>query len=493
MVGGIAAMKGGIAVGRTESSACCCGGVSCYRIAYPCDGTGPAIYVKAGCANVEYGGERYWVDNTCCFVHCPPNPAPPGTVCIPAGAVVIENPVCAGPCIPPDPPNTCPCAVHFPSTTGLPVPAPGSFCWTGPTTCCRGKRYELEIHEFAFRENFSDDDGCFSFPPTPLECRIGTATYFNVKRYQFCGFAFSLMQQYTEQSTPPAGCSYVRPGPYQPALDGHCSGPALYPVLGGCVRILEQTQRQSCGGGLVTQHYESWTGGECGSETIRCHEVQYYRWWRWHPIEDCETPCPTYPPEPEPPQPCFGASPPGARVKGACCRPDGSCALSGRAPCESSGGIYRGDGTVCATANCPPPPPSACCLPGGGCINTDLEGCSANGGVFYPGVPCSGIDCTQPVPRGACCINGTCQDGTTSAECFHAGGVYQGNGVQCVNVNCAAPVGACCSQIVQGRVCTQETQADCLLLNLPVWYGAGVPCSAVNCDINPLVGTGKYM
>jgi len=187
---------------------------------------------------------------------------------------------------------------------------------------------------------------------------------------------------------------------------------------------------------------------------------------------------------------CYGVScaTPGQRPKGSCCRPDGSCVLSAAGPCLSSGGIYRGDGTACATANCPPPPPSACCLPGGGCILTDSEGCSANGGIWWPGRGCNEIDCLQPIPRGACCLpSGACQNSTTSAECFFAGGVWQGSGTDCGNVNCASPVGACCSQISQhGRGCTQETEADCLLLVNPVWYGAGVPCESVNCDINPI-------
>jgi hypothetical protein len=43
-------------------------------------------------------------------------------------------------------------------------------------------------------------------------------------------------------------------------------------------------------------------------------------------------------------------------VLGACCYPDGTCALTSAATCTAAGGIYRGENTSCATANCPQPP-----------------------------------------------------------------------------------------------------------------------------------------
>jgi hypothetical protein len=41
---------------------------------------------------------------------------------------------------------------------------------------------------------------------------------------------------------------------------------------------------------------------------------------------------------------------------GACCRPNGSCVVTTSAYCTTIGGTYRGNSTICATANCPLPP-----------------------------------------------------------------------------------------------------------------------------------------
>jgi len=80
-------------------------------------------------------------------------------------------------------------------------------------------------------------------------------------------------------------------------------------------------------------------------------------------------------------------------VTGACCRTDGVCILTSSAGCTSIGGIYRGDNTPCATANCPQPPTGACCLPS----------------------TCSVL---------------------TAAQCTTQGGTYQGNNTSCGTVNC---------------------------------------------------------
>jgi hypothetical protein len=45
---------------------------------------------------------------------------------------------------------------------------------------------------------------------------------------------------------------------------------------------------------------------------------------------------------------------------GACCMPDGSCTETFPGMCAQLGGVYRGDQTPCAAANCPQPPTGAC-------------------------------------------------------------------------------------------------------------------------------------
>jgi len=71
----------------------------------------------------------------------------------------------------------------------------------------------------------------------------------------------------------------------------------------------------------------------------------------------------------------------GGGPTGACCRPDGSCVISSGIVCTNAGGIYRGDGSVCATANCPQPPTGACCLPSS-CVVASAISCVAQGGTY---------------------------------------------------------------------------------------------------------------
>jgi hypothetical protein len=42
-----------------------------------------------------------------------------------------------------------------------------------------------------------------------------------------------------------------------------------------------------------------------------------------------------------------------AALAGACCSPDGSCEQADQAVCEENDGVYQGDGTLCATVQCP--------------------------------------------------------------------------------------------------------------------------------------------
>jgi len=168
--------------------------------------------------------------------------------------------------------------------------------------------------------------------------------------------------------------------------------------------------------------------------------------------------------------------------KGACCFPDGSCAVLSEAECAGSGitignrrtpmGIYQGDGTTCETVECPQPP-GACCLEDH-CFVASRQECQATDGAWLgPGTDCD--DCTRRL--GACCLgDGTCTTSMTTgdAECLAAGGVYAGDDTDCGAVVC--PQGACC---IADETCQVELVADCLALG-GSFVGEGTICT-VDC------------
>jgi hypothetical protein len=81
---------------------------------------------------------------------------------------------------------------------------------------------------------------------------------------------------------------------------------------------------------------------------------------------------------------------------GACCRTDGTCFIASPAGCTAVGGIYRGNGSVCATANCPQPPTGACCLSTGCSVLTQAQ-CTAQSGTYRGnGTACATANCPPP-------------------------------------------------------------------------------------------------
>ncbi len=87
--------------------------------------------------------------------------------------------------------------------------------------------------------------------------------------------------------------------------------------------------------------------------------------------------------------------PPPANM-GACCRHDGVCVLATAANCASVSGIYRGDGTGCATANCPPAPSGACCLDTGCAVLTQAACALQNGAYHGDESTCAAANCPPP-------------------------------------------------------------------------------------------------
>jgi subtilisin-like proprotein convertase family protein len=78
---------------------------------------------------------------------------------------------------------------------------------------------------------------------------------------------------------------------------------------------------------------------------------------------------------------------------GVCCRVDETCFLSTSTNCATVNGIYRGDGTVCASTDCFFPS-GACCLPDGTCTVMLSAQCTVSGGTFGgSGVTCAAAAC----------------------------------------------------------------------------------------------------
>jgi hypothetical protein len=181
---------------------------------------------------------------------------------------------------------------------------------------------------------------------------------------------------------------------------------------------------------------------------------------------------------------------------GACCLPNGTCEISTQTNCTSQNGLYRGDGTDCATANCPLPT-GACCFSNGNCLNLTEANCGTAGGSWLGGgTACNGGAC----PLGACCLpSGQCVGGISSASCTAQGGSFQGVGTQCSGVNCPQPTGACCI----GTGCLQLTSADCAQIPQSFWAGAlsqcgpspHAPCCYANCDgstVTPILNVDDF-
>jgi len=81
---------------------------------------------------------------------------------------------------------------------------------------------------------------------------------------------------------------------------------------------------------------------------------------------------------------------------GACCRLDGVCIVTTAAGCTAVSGIYRGDGSPCATANCPPPPSGACCIPSGCAVLTQAQCLGQSGTYRGDNTACATANCPPP-------------------------------------------------------------------------------------------------
>lgn len=150
---------------------------------------------------------------------------------------------------------------------------------------------------------------------------------------------------------------------------------------------------------------------------------------------------------------------------GACCTltTNITCHVFTLSECESFGGSFLGQGTLCQEHR-------ACCLPDGSCLFIDIVCCIENGGT--PGAApgeCFG--------EGACCLD--IDDGPLAYDtcrvldrvcCEQQGGVFQGIGSQCAVVACCLPTGGC-----------QEIDPRCCVASGGIPSDVGQDCANAEC------------
>lgn len=165
---------------------------------------------------------------------------------------------------------------------------------------------------------------------------------------------------------------------------------------------------------------------------------------------------------------CDLLDPPCAQT-GACCLGQ-TCAVETTESCETLGGRYLGDDSLCNAETCIPR--GACC-DGEQCLpNTTEAACEAIEGVYQgDDTTCeAGITC---IPTGVCCTGQACDDTQTQESCQ---GIYRGDGTTCSPVNPCIPTGACCN----GLGCSTSSEATCTGGG-GVYAGDGSQC-ADSCD-----------
>ena len=123
----------------------------------------------------------------------------------------------------------------------------------------------------------------------------------------------------------------------------------------------------------------------------------------------------------------------------------------------------------------------ACCTVSGQCAQVAEDTClNANGEYQGDGVDCDDVNCANV--SGACCLaSGSCVNGQTSETCASAGGSYQGDESDCSAVECPQPdpVGACC--LGNGDCIDDQTESECNSTS-GNWQGDSTDCGFLTCD-----------
>ena len=92
--------------------------------------------------------------------------------------------------------------------------------------------------------------------------------------------------------------------------------------------------------------------------------------------------------------------------------------------CFAVGGLFRGEGSDCATDPCGA---GACCFGGGGgCVPVAAFDCTVAGQVFYgSGTLCDQFPDCPGLESGACCFaDGTCSQPLQQSQCWSLGGQF---------------------------------------------------------------------
>ena len=162
-------------------------------------------------------------------------------------------------------------------------------------------------------------------------------------------------------------------------------------------------------------------------------------------------------------------------MPGACCLPDGSCEELPPSECSAVEGAFQGQGTTCATVQCPQPEGACCFESTGGCLDLEEATCLIAGGIWAgPGTSCDTYVC---FPIGACCLpDGSCLDSLSPEGCEALDGVFQGHETTCATVVCPEPEGACC---LDNGSCLELTEGDCVIVG-GSWAGFGTDCTDGN-------------
>jgi hypothetical protein len=123
----------------------------------------------------------------------------------------------------------------------------------------------------------------------------------------------------------------------------------------------------------------------------------------------------------------------------------------------------------------------ACCLSDGACVVLTASICATQGGTYQgDGVNCSEIECPQPVQ--ACCfeLTGGCLD-LTAQDCLTAGGIPAGVGTECGTYVCF-PIGACC---LPDATCQDALSPEECAAFDGVFQGDGTECATTECPDPP--------
>ena len=157
---------------------------------------------------------------------------------------------------------------------------------------------------------------------------------------------------------------------------------------------------------------------------------------------------------------------------GACCIGSG-CQQLAETDCTGIGGVFQGDGSLCADVVCDAGT-GACCLTSGNCATVTESQCNAVGGTYYgDNYPCDAEMCL-PDPTGACCYGSTCNV-TEEIDCP---GVWLGADTTCDGDPCTSTQFSGVAYQVAGVNLVDDPQ-DTWSIDIFAMVGAGERLDAV--------------